>query len=480
MDRLGERAVVLGAGLAGLVTARVLSEFYADVVIVERDRLAEQAAQRRGVPQGRHLHSLLSRGSLALVELFPGLLDELAAAGAPILDEGDLTRVDFRFGSYGFHRTGKFADPAALVQCLASRPLVEFHVRRRVAELGNVRFLDGHEVIVPIVSDPGRVTGVAVADRGTGRRTLLDADLVADAMGRAARTPAFLETLGYPRPIEQRSASRATYYSQVLSMAADAIAERLVLVRTAGVAGGLVANENGSWMLTITQLGAGAPPADFGAMCATVAPLVPPSVFAALRAAAPRGPMQTFGNAAGVWRRYDKLGGFPQGLIVVGDALCALNPIWGQGMTLAAVMALDLRDCLRHGSTDLAPRFFASAADRIAPIWAMNQARERPQPDTPAGRSVTQRVSAWVIEQAFQAAPSDIVLTERFLRVANLIDPPERMREPAVVARVLALSVKRNVTFSAICRRDRVAAMVRRARVRAARRRRTGRVLRRC
>lgn len=442
MAEVGERAVVMGAGLAGLLTARVLSEFYRSVTLVERDRLEEQPGQRKGAPQGRHLHSLLSRGSAALEELFPGLLGELVAAGAHVLDEGDLSRVDFRFGCYGFNRRAKFAEPAALVQYLASRPLIEFHLRRRVRALGNVRFLDDHEVIEPLASDPGRVVGVAVANRGTGRRALLDADLVVDAMGRAARTPAFLEALEYPRPAQHRSASRATYHSQLIGMPADAIAERLVLVRTARAAGGLVAYENGTWMLTVTHTdAAGDPPGDFAGLRALAAPLLTPSVCAALRTAEPRSEVATFRHAGGTWRRYDKLAAFPEGLIVVGDALCALNPIWGQGMTLTALQALLLRDCLNHGGVQLAPRFFGAAAADIGPIWAMNQAREAP---VPRSGSVSRRALAWLTEQAFRAARHDIALTERFLRVANLIDPPQRLRAPEVAARALTQCVKRN------------------------------------
>jgi 2-polyprenyl-6-methoxyphenol hydroxylase-like FAD-dependent oxidoreductase len=123
-------AVVLGAGMAGLLTARVLSEFYEHVTVVERDRLPDSPIQRKGIPQGRHLHSFLSRGCHLIEELFPGIRDELVDAGANVVDDGDLSRVYTRIGAYEMNRSEKFADPAALVFYLASRPFVEFHVRR--------------------------------------------------------------------------------------------------------------------------------------------------------------------------------------------------------------------------------------------------------------------------------------------------------------------------------------------------------------
>ena len=197
-------AVVLGAGMAGLLAARVLSEFYDDVTIVERDRLPDSSIHRKGIPQGRHLHSFLSRGCQLLDQFFPGILDELVDSGAHVVDDGDLSRVYTRLGAYEMNRTEKLADPAALVIHLASRPLVELHVRRRVAALHNVKIVDHHDVTAPTVITRDRITGVLLVRRDTGERRTLEADLVVDAMGRAARTPAFLESLGYGRPAAER------------------------------------------------------------------------------------------------------------------------------------------------------------------------------------------------------------------------------------------------------------------------------------
>ncbi|PQM45452.1 Putative epoxidase LasC [Mycobacterium talmoniae] len=133
MTESHQHAVVLGAGMAGLLAARALSESYPRVTLVERDTLPTGPMHRRGIPQGRHLHSMLSRGWQVLEELFPGFLDELVADGAQVIDDGDLSRIYVRLGRYGLNRTQRVADPAALVVHLASRPFLEFHLRRRVA-----------------------------------------------------------------------------------------------------------------------------------------------------------------------------------------------------------------------------------------------------------------------------------------------------------------------------------------------------------
>lgn len=447
MHKLGEHAVVLGAGMAGLLTARVLSDFYTSVTLVERDRLADTPAQRKGVPQGRHLHSLLSAGSLALAELFPGLLNELVAAGVNVLDEGDLSRVYTRFGPYELNRSGKFAEPAALVQYLPSRPFLEFYIRRRVRGLGNAEFLEDHDVVEPIASAPDRITGVRVVSRASGAVTDLPADLVVDAMGRAARTPAFLEHLGYGRPPEQLSAAHGTYYSQLLSIPAEMIAEKLVLVvaQHGSASGGLVAYENNTCILTVTRLGRDdKPPADLADMRTLAEGFAPASTHLALRSAEPLGEVAVFRYPGGAWRRYDHMSRFPAGLLVLGDALCTLNPLRGQGMTMAALEVLALQDCLRSGTADIAARFFRASAHRIGPTWSLNEAQELRPSRQDNSRSMSKRLSRSVRDRALRTARNDLVLTERLLRVAHLIDPPARLQDPALMARVVLGSLRRH------------------------------------
>jgi 2-polyprenyl-6-methoxyphenol hydroxylase-like FAD-dependent oxidoreductase len=439
-----EHAVVLGAGMAGLLAARVLSEFYDSVSVVERDRLPGYPIDRKGVPQGRHVHNFLSRGLNVLTELFPGLLDELAAAGAVVAADGDLSRVYARIGRYELKQSGTLADPTLLTLCLASRPFLEFHVRRRVQALPNVTFLDEHDVVEPLVAADA-VTGVRINKRNTGFAAALAADLVVDATGRAARTPAFLEGLGYGRPPENRTVAKLGYSSQRLSIRKGIIAEHLVMFNPGGGKPGglLLACEHDTWMLAIGQLtDVGAPPTDFATMLRLAEQSLPAAIANGLRHAEPIGEAVTYRHTATVWRRYDQMPRFPSGLLVVGDALCSLDPTYGQGMTVAALEALTLRDCLRSGDTQLAQRFFRAAAGYIGPTWASNQARDRIS--SPAGkrRSARQRLESWMSKAALSAAANDITVTERFFRVSNLIDPQSRLRDPALLPRILAVNTR--------------------------------------
>ncbi|MHB8814241.1 MAG: FAD-dependent oxidoreductase, partial [Steroidobacteraceae bacterium] len=193
----GTHAVVIGASMAGLLAARVLCEHFARVTLVERDALPGEVQPRKGVPQGRHLHVLHTKGEEILNRWFPGLSLDLVASGATLLDiPGDL--LWFHLGGYNVRfRSG-------LTTLAMSRPLLESHVCRRVLRLPNLVCRQRHEAVALVTgADRARVTGITVrpvsAERGT---ELLQADLVVDAGGRGSRTPAWLESLGYRRPTE--------------------------------------------------------------------------------------------------------------------------------------------------------------------------------------------------------------------------------------------------------------------------------------
>lgn len=449
---VGDSAIVLGAGMAGLLAARVLSEFYASVTIVERDALPDQPSHRKGVPQDRHLHALLGRGVQVLSELLPGVLDEMAGAGAVVLRNGDLSQIYARMGRWELARSGMVTDPAALTLCLASRPFIEFYVRRQVATLPNVAVLDGHDLL-ELRDGTDVVTGVHIVNRGNELTTVLDADLVVDATGRAARTPAFLERFGYGRPAEWRSATPVGYSSQRFAIPDGAIGQRLAIsnrgARHPSVL--LSACEHGTWMLAVGRsVENGGAPGDFGEMLALADEVLPRSISDGLRAARPIGEIATFRNPASIWRRYDQMPRFPGGLLVMGDAHCSLNPIYGQGMTMAALQAVTLRDCLDGGRGELARRYFARSARTIAQVWARNQANER-APSAAGTQSMHARVRSRMVKGVVIAAATDTAVAERLLRVAHLIDPPDRVNDPKLLPRIVAANARHH--YSRLARR---------------------------
>jgi 2-polyprenyl-6-methoxyphenol hydroxylase-like FAD-dependent oxidoreductase len=446
MAKLGEHAVVLGASMAGLLASRVLADFYENVTVVERDVLPDEPGQRRGVPQARHAHALLARGSQILDELLPGLLDELVATGVPVLDDGDLSKV-FLSPGHLFTRSGRAKDPRSLATYFPSRPLLDFLVRRRLRALPNVALVDGHDVVdIASTPDRDRVTGARLVNRDGGKERTLSADLVIDALGRAARTPAWLDSLGYGRPIEDHVTVRLVYASQLLRIRPGTLKEMAILIgatpgRPTGMA--LFGHENNTWQFTVGGMTGYEPPLDPEGMISFAQDFAPEFVIAALRVAEPADEPARYKVRSNQWRRYDKMSRFPAGLLVVGDAICSFNPVYGQGMTVAALEALVLQDCLRRGQRDLARRFFRASAKPIGQAWQVAVGADLAVPEVEGTRTLPMRITNRYVDRLLTAAESDTHVAERFLRVSWLIDPPTRLLHPSLLFRAATINLRR-------------------------------------
>ena len=448
MAGLGERAVVLGASMGGLLAARVLADFFETVTVVERDLLPDDPAVRRGVPQGRHVHVLLARGAQTFDELFPGFLDELVADGAPVWDDGELSKLHLSFGGHDILRSGKVSkEPKALAIHMPSRPFLECHVRRRLQAMSNVTILSGHEVVeLAATPDRRRVTGVRVVSPNDGAERELTADVVIDAMGRGAHTPALLEGLGYGRPVEDHIVMHTNYVSQLLRIPAGTLKEMLVDIgpapdRPAGMF--LSGYENDTWMFTVFGMVGHQPPRDLAGMLSFAQEYCPAHLIAAMRAAEPIGEVAHHHMPSSQWRRYDKMSRLPDGLLVCGDAICSFNPIYGQGMTVAALEAVALRACLRRGDGALPRRYFRASAKPIGVAWQMVASLDLAFPAVAGRRSRWLRVATRLVDWALTASESDPVVAVRFFRVNSLIDHPIRLLHPAFVCRAAVVNLRR-------------------------------------
>jgi 2-polyprenyl-6-methoxyphenol hydroxylase-like FAD-dependent oxidoreductase len=445
VPKIGEHAVVLGASMGGLLAARVLSDFYETVTVVERDVLPDGAVNRRGVPQGRHVHALLGRGSQVLAELFPGFLDELVGAGVPLFDYTDLSEAFISFAGHQMLRTGAFTDIPPIF--IPSRPLLECLVRRRVRETANITLMEGYDVVdLTSTTARDRVTGARVRSRDGGSERVLTSDLVTDATGRGARTPAFLDALGYGRPVEDQVAVRLAYSSQLLRIPPGTLKELMVLVggppgRPAGMA--LFGHEDDTWMFTVAGIAGREPPSEPAEMLAFAEGLAPAHVLAAIGAAEPLTEVCRFHYPESRWRRYEKMRQFPAGLLVFGDAICSFNPVYGQGMTVAALQALALRQCLHRGADGLARRYFRAAAKPIGVAWRFAVGADLNLPEVEGPRPLSLRLTNRYVDRVQTAAESDLVVAEQFTKVIALIDPPTRLLQPKMMIRVASANLRR-------------------------------------
>jgi 2-polyprenyl-6-methoxyphenol hydroxylase-like FAD-dependent oxidoreductase len=363
------------------LAARILSEQFSHVTIVERDRLPDVPEFRRGVPQARHAHTLQPEGQLILESHFPGLVDELLAGGAIAIAAGR----DLVFFQGGTWRRPRPRETQVSIAC--SRPLLETIIHRRVAGRANVRILPGYETVGLRADERSqRVTGVRLRHRhqAAAAETVLGADLVVDAGGRQSQSPRWLHGLGYTPPEEWAVNSFVGYATRIYRRPAGLASDWKVLyVRPTpadGPRGGIILPvEGGGWHVTLIGVAGDYPPTDEAGFLAFARGLPTPRLYEAIRDAEPLTKPLGFRRTENRVRRYDRLPRYLEGFIVCGDAVYALNPIYAQGMTAAAIGGQVLARCLQarrrqpgaEGLNGLAETYQRELSEAVAGLWQM-------------------------------------------------------------------------------------------------------------
>ena len=435
--------MVVGAGVSGLLSARVLSDGFDRVTIVERDALPDEAVCRRGVPQARHLHSLAARGSEILEHLFPGFDAELAAAGCPLLDQASDAVTVLAAGRLPRFRSG-------ITMRAASRALVERRIRARLEGDPKIDFLPGREV-VGLVPGPEGVSGVRTRSRVDGASEELSADLVVDASGAGSRAPRWLEEIGHEAPGETVVDARLGYATRWYRVPEDFSGDWTGVAVLPGwpetTRGGTLRRVEGDlWTAVLIGTGGDYPPTDPQEFEAFAASLHSPAIHDAIRDAEPASPVYGYRRTANRLRHYERTR-MPGNFLVAGDAACVLNPSYGQGMTAAAFSAMALRDCLGGGRTNPSGRFQRRQRKAVAPCWTATTNSDAQWAaggleDLGLARRILYRISEEVMELA--VARQDVART--LLGVKNLVEPPTALLRPGILIPALARATRRRKT----------------------------------
>jgi len=432
---VGEHAVVVGASVAGLLTARVLSDGFERVTVVERDELRDEPIARDGAPQTRHPHLLQGSGRAILDSLFPEFGDEFVAAGGLVIDAGS----DFNF----YDEDGYVAHPPARMPLYAgSRPLLEYVVREQVASIEGVRLVDDSHVTDYLVDDAGEtVTGVEM--RGESETTLR-ADLTVDATGRASRTPGWLEDQGYTAPEVAEVTVDLAYSTVTVDRETD---DRRAFWAPASPpytrGGGTIPIEAGRRQLLVNGVHGDDTPQEideFRRFASTLQITELDEILNSHRILSDDVAYYPFPSNRR--RYYERLDRFPDGLLVVGDAIASYNPVYGQGMSVAALQALVLHHTLAHdGLGDIAVRFFDDAEQVIDTAWLMAVGADFQFPQTTGPKPRGADLMGWYVSRLTRKAHTDGELAERLFRVIMMEEPPTSLFRPGVVGRVLKPSI---------------------------------------
>lgn len=426
-------AVVVGASVAGLLTARALADLVDDVVVVEREALVDSSVPRGHVPQGRHVHLLLTAGLTLLVDWFPGLEDELEQLGAARIDG----RRAWVHQAGGYRAQGDWGRSALSM----TRPLLEQVLRRRVAALPHVWLEDG-VAVDRVELTQGRVTGVVVD--GVTR----PADLVVDCSGRSSRIAHQLEKSGVLAPPVSRVSIDCAYTSGFLPRSGDDFEGTFLLCGTSpptSFRGGAVLPVEGDrWMVTLAGVHGDVPGTTEEDVRAFAASLSSPAISRLLAHLGHLSSVAAYRFPFSQRRHYEKVPRLLPGFVALGDAACSFNPVYGQGMACAALQAKALADTVREvgiRSQELPKRFHHRAARIIDAPWAIAVGADFLHPQTvgPKARG-TDAINRYVL-RVVRASHTSVPIARSFNQVLNLVEPTTTLMRPAVLVRVLGSSV---------------------------------------
>ncbi len=434
-DTVGDRAVVLGGSFTGVLAARVLSESYREVVVVERDQVTGVSGPRRGTPHTAHAHGLHARGCLVLQELFPNLIEDMRLAELPVSDMGE-QRWYFNARQFLTTRTG-------LLSVTAQRPVLEDYFRRKVAALPNTTFFERTELLGLLsTSDRRRVTGARLRSAATDAVPFdFDADLVVDATGRASRTPVWLDELGYERPVEERMAIGLAYTTRLYRSHPAMFngAQFINSLASPDCPRGAFFGQAGrdTCIVSLTGILGDHPPTDPEGFLAFARSLPVADVYDRIRDAEPLTGPVSFRFPASVRRRYERLSRLPDRLLVLGDAVCSLNPNYSQGMTVAALEVMALRRHLRRGAAPRPNAFMRDVGRIVDHPWYISTTSDLNYTGVKGRRTLTVRMGNAYVTRLHHGATKDPVCTDALMRVAGLVDPPTALMRPRVLMRAL-------------------------------------------
>jgi 2-polyprenyl-6-methoxyphenol hydroxylase-like FAD-dependent oxidoreductase len=433
------KAVVIGGGFAGLVTARVLADFFAEVLVLEQDELDEDSGVHPHVPQGTHAHGMLARGGQILERLFPGLRAQLEAAGAPVFDYGEDVRFLLPDGFAPRVRTG------VRIQTF-TRDALELALRRRVAALPRVELRDGVRCLGLTAKSPGRVTGVLY-----GLSDAIEADLVVDASGRSSRLTEWLARLRVAVPPKRVVKAKVTYTSLGFQRSEQDDADfqltyQMTLAPDVPRGGVILAVERDRWLCSLIGCAEHVPPTDAQGLLQFADGLENKTLARLLEHRSGQDEVRRYTNLHNEWNQFHRARDWPERLIAVGDALCVFNPVYAQGMTMAALHAELLHETLaararpdRSGNgaslDGLSRSFHRDLVGVIRPAWTLSAGSDLMW--NPRRQPLSAKAAHWYNRRLLAAAVREPEVWIRFVRVVNMVAAPATLFAPGILAKAL-------------------------------------------
>jgi len=442
-----QHALVIGGSLAGMFAAKALSQIFKQVTIIERDTLPDEITVRDGVPQSRHVHQLLVGGLNVMRELFPGLDDDLEAAGAIPIHMGYNFIMATRYGFMPPVETGMHS-------FLSSRPALESVIRQHINNTDNICIIQGYSVIQLLTDKDKRVVSGVLAEKKREKSSeQFNADLVVDASGRNSKAITWLEELGYDAPEATHIDAHVGYAScwfEKPDYAPDGIPAMLSLGDADNPRTCLISEVEGNkWLAMAASKNHDYPPTDLDGFLEFTKGCPSPFVYNYLKHAKAISPVYGYRRTENHWRHYEKMTRRPENFVITGDAACAFNPIYGHGMSVAAMdaklMGQILKSYAGRNLTGFADEFQQALAKQVEVVFSLASADDLEQPTVEGEFPEQPPALKWLglyFRQALRAMFVDDVVRVRFNRVSNLIDSPLTLFKPGILLRVFIYTLK--------------------------------------
>ncbi len=443
-----KNALIIGGGIAGLLSARVLAKYFDKVVVLERDRYPHNIEPRQGVPQSYQVHVLLAKGMQILEELFPGLKTELIASGAININ----WTKDWRFLSEKGWAVQFFSD-ISFPAC--TRNLLEKVIREKLSNFNNISFLEESQVI-NLLSDDSckKITGVEIKTSNNLKRHLF-ANLIIDASGRSSKATDWLSSLGYPIPEETKINSFLGYscriYQPPHNFQKDWKGITLMPKSSDFPLGGVIYPiEGNKWIVTLGGIAKNYPPTDEEGFLEFAQKLRSPIIYEAIKTAKALSPIYPYRGAINRFLHYEKMLEMPENFIVLGDAVCIFNPVYGQGMTTAALGVTTLDECLKNYNYEptknllgFSKYFQQKLAKIVENSWLMATGEDLKWPSTEGGtKNLKIQFAHWYLKQINELNCEEPAIYLTFSKVMHLLEPSTTLFRPTILAKVLRQSLK--------------------------------------
>lgn len=440
-QRLGQHAVVIGASAAGMMAAKALTEQFERVTLIERDRLPDSTELRKGLPQAPHAHALLARGLQTIDRLFPDLVDDLVAHGAVWAD----TAADVYWHQFGATR---LRTEVGIRGLLFGRPLLDWRMRAHLLRDPRITIRSGCRVKDLYLSpDHGRVTGLLVESAGTGSLSeLVTADLVVDCGGRGSQTPLWLEGHGFGKVPVSEMRAKVDYVSSLYKRQPNGADWKVCMISstppesTLGIA---MAIEEDRWILTIQTMFGEPIPSDHAEILEFLRRLPRPELYEAFAKTEPVGPIHRYSTPSNLRRHYDRMERLPDGLVILGDAACAFNPRYGQGVSVAAMSVDVLVTCLAEQPAGTLTGFARNFQKRLSPVhdqaWQVATGEDLRFPQVEGPRPLPLKLINAFLIKIFQLLSVDREALVAFLKVQHMLEPVTVLLKPGIIWRALTL-----------------------------------------